>query len=90
MVKNLEREMFKSWGSFDTAIKLVKNAVSKKQTRRYSALIDTVTTAFYKFDEDFRFYKEEVIKKECKTEEAFNAMITEDGTSIPAYPYNDA
>ena len=41
MVKNLEREMFKSWGSFDTAIKLVKNAVTKKLLLTLSQLLST-------------------------------------------------
>ena len=77
--------MLKSFGSFDTANKLAANAISKKQTRRYKALIDTLETAFYKLDEDFRFYKEEVIKKECNTEEAFNANKMVEGAA-PLFP----
>ena len=89
MVKKLEQEMLESWGSFDTTVKLLINAQKKNQTRRYKALIDSIDTAFFKFDKDFRVYKAEVIKKECKTLEAFNATITDEGATIPAYPYND-
>ena len=81
--------MLKLWGSFDTTVKLVINAKQKGQTRRYKALIDTIDTAFFKFDEEFRLYKAELIKKECNTEAAFNAVVTDQGVNIPAYPYND-
>ena len=89
MVKKLEQEMLKSWGNFDTTLKLLLSAQKKKQTRRYKALIDSIDTAFFKFDEDFRVYKTEVINKECNTLEAFNATITDEGATIPAYPHND-
>ena len=89
MIKKLEQEMLKLWGSFDTTVKLVVNAKQKAQTRRYKALIDTIDTAFFKFDEEFRLYKAEVIKKESNTDAAFNAIVTDQGVTKPVYYYND-
>ena len=85
-----DKEMLKSWKGFDTSVKLCKQANTAGKTARYKALLDTLQTTFYKFEEDYEFYKTDAIKKVCKTEEAFNAVVEEDGAQVPVYPNNDA
>ena len=49
-----DKEMLKSWGSFDTTVKLCKNAHSQQTAKRYENLLKTLETTYYKFDEDWR------------------------------------
>ena len=85
-----DKEMIKSWRNFDTSVKLCMQAHTAGKVARFPTLIETLQTTFYKFDEDFGSYKDETIKKTCKTEVAFNATITEDDNEVPAFPNNDA
>ena len=73
MSRNPEKDMLKSWGSFDTTIKLCLQAFKKGNINRYQRLLETLESTFYKFDEDWRIYKDETIKKSSGTIEAFNA-----------------
>ena len=81
-----DKEMLKSWGSFDTTVKLCKNAYSQQTVKRYENLLKTLETTYYKFDEDWRLYKDDTIKKTCKTEDAFNGY-SDDG--VPIFQHND-
>ena len=56
-------------------IKLGLQAFKKGNINRYQRLLETLESTFYKFDEDWRIYKDETIKKSCGTIEAFNAQI---------------
>ena len=90
MSRHPEQDMTRSWGGFDTTIKLCKNAHSKGNVARYRGLLETLESSFYKFDELWRIYKEDIIKKQCKTEEAFNATeLGDDGISTAVFKYND-
>ena len=82
--------MTKSWGSFDTTVKLCINAHNKSNTARYNGLLTTLESSFYKYDELWRIYKEETIKKFCKTEEEFNSLGQGENGNSPAYKYNDS
>ena len=84
-----DKDMQKSWGSFDTTVKLCKQAHSKQNLKRYETLLKTLESTFYKFDEDWRVYKEDVIKKTCKTEEAFNGDTESEGVTVPSFQHND-
>ena len=84
-----DKDMQKSWWSFDTTVKLCKQAHSKQNLKRYETLLKTLESTFYKFDEDWRVYKEDVIKKTCKTEEAFNGDTEFEGVPVPSFQYND-
>ena len=89
MSRHPERDMLKSWGGFDTTLKLCKNAHDKSSVKRYRGLLDTLKQTYYDFDSDWRLYKEETVKKSCKTEEAFNAVEETEGNSLPAFKHND-
>ena len=84
-----DKEMLKSWGSFDTTVKLCKNAHGQQTVKRFENLLKTLETTYYKFDEDWRLYKDDTIKKTCKTEEAFNGETEVDGESVPSFQHND-
>ena len=89
MSRNPEKEMLKSWGSFDTTVKLCLQAHSTKNVNRFTKLLDTLENTYYKFDEDWRSYKEYVIKNTCQTEEAFNKKSIEEGVETPDFVKND-
>ena len=94
-VRHPDREMMKSWSNFDTSVKLAKQANTAGKIARFKGLLEALQTTYYRFNEDFNFYKEDIIRKICKTEEAFNALVdvedgTDDGESAPAFPQNDA
>ena len=84
------QEMLKSWKGFDTSVKLCRQANSAGKTARYKSLLETLQTTYYKFEEDYEFYKNDAIKKIFKTEDAFNANVDEDGVEVAACPNNDA
>ena len=90
MVRHPDKEMVKSWKHFDTSVKLCKQAHTAEKVSRFKGLLETLQTTFYKFEEDFEFYKQDTIVKTCKTETAFNADIEEEGEPRPAFPHNDA
>ena len=50
MSRNPELDMTKSWGSFDTTVKLCINAHNKNNTARYIGLLTTLESSFYKYD----------------------------------------
>ena len=83
-----EKEVSKYWGAFDTSIKLCKHAHSKGTIQRFKSLLSTLETSYFRFDEEWRIYKRDVIKNKCSTEEAFNAVNDVEGISTPAYEYN--
>ena len=85
-----DKDMVRSWGSFDTTIKLCKQAHTKQNVKRYLALLQTLETTFYKFDEDWRIFKEDSIKKIFKTEEAFNGTTDTEGVTAPNVEHNDS
>ena len=89
MSRNSEKEMLKSWGSFDTTVKLCLQAHSTKNINRFTKLLDTLENTYYKFDEDWRSYKEYVIKNTCETEEAFNKKSIVEGVETPDFVKND-
>ena len=84
-----DKTMQKSWKDFETSLKLCKQAHGAGKVARYRNLVDTLQSTFYKFDGDFWVYKEDTIKKTCRTEEAFNAVNLEDGEEVAAFFYND-
>ena len=88
--RNPYREMTKSWGSFDTTVKLCKDAHTKANVKRYQGLLNTLESSFYKFDEDWRLYKDHTIQSVCKTEGAFNADVETEGVVSPAFTHNDS
>ena len=90
MARHPDKEMMKSWKHFDTSVKLCKQAHTANKVARYKNLLATLETTFYKFEEDFEFYKEDTIKKTCRTEDAFNASVSEDGVERAAFTNNDA
>ena len=90
MTRHPDKEMMKSWKHFDTSVKLCKQAHTANKVARFKNLLATLETTFYKFEEDFEFYKEDTIKKTCKTEDAFNASVSEDGVERAAFTNNDA
>ena len=85
-----DKTMQKSWRNFECSLKLCKQANDTGKVARFRNLLDTLQTTYYKFDEDFWLYKEDTIKRICKTEIAFNAMSQEEGEQVPAFPYNDS
>ena len=85
-----DKEMMKSWKHFDTSVKLCKQAHTAGKIARFKNLLDTLQTTFYKFEEDYEFYKDDTIKKTCKTLEAFNETVLEEGVEKPAFANNDA
>ena len=85
-----EKEVSKYWGAFDTSIKLCKHAHSKGTIQRFKSLLSTLETSYFRFDEEWRTYKEEIIKNKCSTEVAFNAVNDIEGVTTPAYKYNDS
>ena len=84
-----DKEMMKSWKHFDTSVKLCKQAHTTGKIARFKNLLETLQTTYYKFEEDFELYKEDTIKKTCKTEGAFNAIVSEEGVEKPAFTNND-
>ena len=76
----------KTWGAFDTTLKLCRNAHEKTNTKRYRGLLNTLEKTYYEFDAEWRMYKEDVMKKNCKTEADFNA----DEEGVPLFKYNDS
>ena len=90
MSRNPERDLIKSWGAFDTTYKLCKNAIEKNSSRRFSGLLETLEKTYYDFDADWRLYKEDTIKKTCKSEEAFNATEEIEGVTVAAFKFNDS
>ena len=81
--------MIESWKSFETSLKLANQAQQAGKIARFKGLLNTLETCYYKFEEDFEFYKQDIIEK-CGSLAAFNAVTTKDGVDIPAYPKNDA
>ena len=80
--------MLKSWGSFDTTIKLCLQAYKKENIIRYVRLLETLESTYYKFDEDWRIFKEDLIKK-FGSEDAFNATTAaDDGVAKPNITYD--
>ena len=58
-----DKNMLKGWGAYDTTIKLCNQAHTRKNVRRYQRLLNTLQSSFYKFDEDWRLFKGDAIKK---------------------------
>ena len=85
-----DKDMLRSWGSFDTTIKLCKQAHNKQNVKRYQTLLQTLESTFYKFDEDWRLFKDDAIKKVTKTEDAFNGTTDTDGVTAPTVQHNDS
>ena len=88
MSRHPEKEVGKSWGSFDTTVRFCKHAHSKNSVNRYKTLLETLDSSYYKFDEEWRLYKEEMLKKTCKTMDEFNSEEQVDGKATPVYKYN--
>ena len=88
MSRHSEKEVGKSWGSFDTTVRLCKHAHSKNSVNRYKTLLETLDSSYYKFDEEWRLYKEEMLKKTCKTMDEFNSEEQVDGKATPVHKYN--
>eukprot|EP00092_Neocalanus_flemingeri_P069439 GFUD01085096.1.p1 GENE.GFUD01085096.1~~GFUD01085096.1.p1 ORF type:complete len:409 (+),score=105.81 GFUD01085096.1:686-1912(+) len=88
--RNPEKEMLKTFGSFDTCMMLVDSTLNSTKTKpkKLYELKDKLETLFYSFDEAYRVYRADVIFKEAKTEEAFNAN-DEANEEVPAFPKND-
>ena len=86
MARYPEKELMKTWGAFDTTLKLCRNAHEKTNTKRYRGLLNTLEKTYYEFDAEWRMYKEDVMKKNCKTEADFNA----DEEGVPLFKYNDS
>ena len=89
MSRTAEKDMLKSWGSFDTTVKLCLQAHKAENVNRFTKLLATLEQTYYKFDEDWRLYREHVIKSTCQTEEAFNGKSIVEGVETPAYVKND-
>ena len=89
MSRNPEKEVSKSWGSFDTTVRLCDHALKKKNINRYKNLLETLDSAYYKFDEEWRLYKDDMLKRVCKSQDEFNSVETVDGQSTSAYRFND-
>ena len=85
-----DKDMLRSWGSFDTTIKLCKQAHNKQNVKRYQTLLQTLESTYYKFDEDWRLFKDDTIKKVTKTEDAFNGTTENDGVTAPTVTNNDS
>ena len=66
-----DKELTKSFGSFETSVKLCQHSLSNKSSKRYSALLSTLEASFNRCDEEWRLYKEEMIKKGDLTEDLF-------------------
>ena len=90
MSRHPDKDMQKSYKGFDTSVKLCKHAHTAGKTARFKALLETLQTNYYKFEEDFDLYKSDTIQKTCKTETAFNAIIESEGEQVPVFPQNDA
>ena len=90
MSRHPDKDMQKSHKGFDTSVKLCKHAHTAGKTARFKALLETLQTNYYKFEEDFDLYKSDTIQKTCKTETAFNAIIESEGEQVPVFPQNDA
>ena len=89
MARHPDKEMLKSWKSFDTSVKLAKQAHNAGKTARFRGLLNTLETCYYKFEEDFEFYKQDAIEK-CGTVDAFNSTVEKDGVNAPLYSKNDS
>ena len=87
--RNLDKELLKSHRNFTTTLKLCNEAVKGNKVSRYQGLISSLQTTFTKLDEDFAIYKDDIVKKVCKTETAFNAVNQEEGEEVIAFPNND-
>ena len=84
MSRHPDINMIKSWKSFETSLKLANQAQQAGKIARFKGLLNTLETCYYKFEEDFEFYKQDIIEK-CGSLAAFNAVTTKDGVDIPAY-----
>ena len=89
MSRHPDKDMLKSWKSFDTSCKLAKQAYETKKIARFRGLLSTLETCYYKFEEDYEFYKQDCIQK-CGSLIAFNAVTSVDGFETPTYDKNDA
>ena len=87
--RNLDKEMLKSARNFSTTVKLCHEAHSGNKTLRYKGLLSSLETTYTKLDEDFALFKDDMIKKVCKTETAFNAVSDQEGVEVDDYPNND-
>ena len=85
-----DKELTKSFGSFETSVKLCQHALTNNSSKRYSALLSTLESSFNRCDEEWRLYKEEMMKKGDLTEDLFNKVEEVDGLQKPCYKYNDA
>ena len=75
--RNLDKELLKSSRTFSTTVKLCEDAVNQAKISRYKGLLSSLETVYTKLDEDFALYKDDLIKKVCKTEAAFNSDVDE-------------
>ena len=75
--RNLDKEMLKSQRNFSTTVKLCKDAHAGNKKARFLGLLSSLQTTFFKFEEDFALYKDDIIKKVAKTETAFNEITVE-------------
>ena len=69
---------------------MVEHALTSVKTKpnKLEDLKNKLEAAYLKFDEDYRFYKADVIEKESKTLEAFNGSSGD--PPEPSFPQNDA
>ena len=86
--RNPEKELMKNLTAFETYLKLAESALNsaKSSAKKLLDMRSKLETTYLALTESFHFYKADVIAKECKTEEAFNAKVGED----PSFLHNDA
>ena len=86
------KAMIDSWGAFDTSVKLAETALSANKIKKYQNFTQLVHENYFKFDREYRTYKNDMIEKNAKTEDIFNGTSIDEqtGEEIVNYKYNDS
>ena len=80
-----ERDMVKSYGNFETLVKLVDQALKSSKTRvlKLNELRAKLETSYFALDETFRLYKLDHIEKVSKSLLEFNALDDDGKAKVP-------
>ena len=85
-----QRALLENWSNFETSVQMCQRALDKTKVKDYKRLLESLDSSWFRFNADFKLYKDEVINKTAKTDASFNAVVKNDrGEDVPAFEYND-
>ena len=85
-----QRDLLESWGNLESSMQMCSRALKKEKTKDFKRLLESLDLYWLKFNADFKIYKEEILVKNNKNEDFFNAVsVGENGEETYAYKYND-